>query len=103
MYPPSPHIDSSRGNGAEKPGDARKSSYLTAKERIAAAREAGAVFTVWTDGAGFDLDASAVSDPVIRDILQGAVDTLYGAILDELKREQRPRGARPRHNKQEPV
>jgi hypothetical protein len=68
---------------------------LTAHERVAAAREAGTVFTVRPDGAGFDMDMDAVSDPELRVILQEAVKADRGSILDELKREP-PHGAKPR-------
>jgi hypothetical protein len=88
-------LTKSHGNGAEKPGDARNSSDLTAHERVAAAREAGTVFTVRPDGAGFDMDMDAVSDPELRVILQEAVKADRGSILDELKREP-PHGAKPR-------
>jgi hypothetical protein len=66
---------------------------LTAHERVAAAREAGTVFTVRPDGAGFDMDMDAVSDPELRVILQEAVKADRGSILDELKP---PHGAKPR-------
>jgi hypothetical protein len=79
---------SSNENGAEKPGNAQKSGALTASERIAAAREAGGKLTVWADGTGFDVDARAVSDPLIRDLLLASIDAGYGAILAELKRER---------------
>ncbi len=75
-------------NGAEEPGNARKSSDLTAAEHIAAAHEAGGVLTLWPDGVDFEVDLRGVADPVIRNVLLDAVNANHAVILEELKRER---------------
>jgi hypothetical protein len=83
----------SKGNGAEKRENARKCGP-SARERIDGARGAGAIFSLWQDGAGFDMDLRLVGDRVLSDTLLAVVDTHYADLLAELKREREGPDAR---------